>query len=41
MDPDREIPESEDKLRRFKKVFTDLEELENIKRDFQRIYGGN
>ena len=41
MDPDREIPESEDKLRRFKKVFTDLQELENMKRDFQQIYGGN
>ena len=41
MDPDREIPEEENRLRRFKKVFSDLQELENMKSDFQRIYGGN
>ena len=41
MDPNKEIPEGEDRLRRFKKVFSDLQELENMKRDFQRIYGGN
>ena len=41
MDPDREIPEEENRLRRFKKVFSDLQELENMQSDFQRIYGGN
>jgi hypothetical protein len=42
MDPNREIPESKDSLRRFKKIFTDdLPELEGIVEDYKRIYGGN
>jgi hypothetical protein len=41
MDPNRQIPESEDRLRRFKKVFTDLQELERMVEDYKRIHGGN
>jgi len=41
MDPNKQIPESEDKLRRFKKVFTDLQELERMVEDYKRIHGGN
>ena len=41
MNPDKEVPEDKDGLRRFKKVFTDLQELENMTSDFKRIYGGN
>ena len=40
MDPNRKIPETKDELRRFKKVFSDLQELERMVEDFKLVHGG-
>ena len=40
MDPNRKIPETKDELRRFKKVFSDLQELERMVEDFKFVHGG-
>jgi hypothetical protein len=41
MDPNKQIPESENELRRFKQVFADLEKLKGMTKDFRYIHGGN